>query len=346
MPLKSPYPWFGVKSAAASIIWEALGDVYNYVEPFFGSGTVLLSRPHEPRLETINDADGFVSNFWRSIQADPDAVAYWADSPVSEIDLFARHSWLVNRKERLLWSLEDPDFYDAEIAGWWVWGISCWIGGGFCSGNGPWKGTGAHIVDSRKEPAFGAGINCKRLTLREGGRGINRPLPHLSDTGQGINRQLPSLTNRGRGIHQTSHYIAALSERMRRVRVCCGDWSRIMGPSVLVHVGLTGVVLDPPYAAETGRSMGLYSAESGSVSHEVRKWCIENGDNMKLRIVLCGYDGEHDMPDTWRCVNGKAKKGVSGGYGAMRKDGTVNENGAKERLWLSPACLTSQPALI
>ncbi len=109
--LKSPYPWFGGKSAVADEVWQYLGDVRNYVEPFFGSGAVLLSRPADnTRIETINDADGFVANFWRATQFDPEAVAYWADWPVSEIDLYARHGFLINRKERLLWSLEDPDF--------------------------------------------------------------------------------------------------------------------------------------------------------------------------------------------------------------------------------------------
>lgn len=55
MTLKAPFPWFGGKSLAASLIWERLGDVPNYVEPFFGSGAVLLARPHEPGIETIND---------------------------------------------------------------------------------------------------------------------------------------------------------------------------------------------------------------------------------------------------------------------------------------------------
>lgn len=28
----------------APIIWDALGDVDNYIEPFFGSGAVLIAR--------------------------------------------------------------------------------------------------------------------------------------------------------------------------------------------------------------------------------------------------------------------------------------------------------------
>lgn len=52
MALKAPFPWFGGKSRVASIVWERFGDVPNYVEPFFGSGAVLLGRPHPPRTVT------------------------------------------------------------------------------------------------------------------------------------------------------------------------------------------------------------------------------------------------------------------------------------------------------
>lgn len=138
--LKAPFPWFGGKSRAADLIWPRFGDAPNYVEPFFGSGAVLLSRPSEPQIETVNDKDGFVANFWRAMQADPEALAHWADWPVNENDQHARHAWLVRQRAGLTASLEgDPDFYDVKIAGWWVWGICCWIGGGWCSGDGPWQ---------------------------------------------------------------------------------------------------------------------------------------------------------------------------------------------------------------
>jgi DNA adenine methylase len=53
--MQAPRPWFGGKSRAADLVWSRLGDVPNYVEPFFGSGAILLARPHEPRIETVND---------------------------------------------------------------------------------------------------------------------------------------------------------------------------------------------------------------------------------------------------------------------------------------------------
>ena len=35
---------------------------------------MLLGAPDGKRIETINDADGFVANFWRAIAHDPEAV--------------------------------------------------------------------------------------------------------------------------------------------------------------------------------------------------------------------------------------------------------------------------------
>jgi DNA adenine methylase len=53
--LRAPFPWFGGKSRVAPLVWERFGNVPNYVEPFFGSGAVLLGRPHPPKTETVND---------------------------------------------------------------------------------------------------------------------------------------------------------------------------------------------------------------------------------------------------------------------------------------------------
>jgi DNA adenine methylase len=120
MNFKAPMVYFGGKSKIASTVWEYLGDVPNYVEPFFGSGAVLLCRPNWSTdvswIETVNDKDGYVSNFWRAVQSDPDGVAHYADWPVIESDMHARHAWLVGQRESLVARLEgDLDYYDVKI---------------------------------------------------------------------------------------------------------------------------------------------------------------------------------------------------------------------------------------
>lgn len=314
--IQAPFPWFGGKSRAADLIWQRLGNCGNYVEPFAGSLATLLARPHAPGIETVNDLDGFIANFWRAAAQQPDEVACQCDWPVNECDLHARHLWLLAQRDELVDRLQgDPDFCDAKIAGWWVWGISSWIGSGWCSGNGPWVEQGGKMVDSRKLPHL------------SGGQGVNRKLPHLSGAGMGVNRE-SALTD----------YFAKLAHRLRHVRVCCGDWSRVLGDSPTVKLApVTAIVLDPPYDTEANRQADLYTHDAQGISASVREWALDHGDDPRLRIVLCGYDGEHDMPG-WSEVPWKAQ----GGYGSQG-DGQGRDNAARERLWFSPHCLPVVP---
>ena len=328
--LAAPFPYFGGKALACETVWSAFGQVDNYVEPFAGSAAMLLGAPDGKRVETINDADGFVANFWRAIAHDAEAVATHTDWPTNEADLFARHSWLVRKRQGLLDGLHsDPDWFDAKIAGWWCWGSCNWIGSGWCSGTGPWIHDGETLVDSRQLPHLSAG------------RGVNRQLPHLGNAGRGVNRKLPHLSA-GRGVNtDRSAYIhewfATLQARMRDVRVACGDWSRVVKDPVTTRHGMTAVFLDPPY---TKGSMD-YDAGGvgGALADEVRAWCIANGDNKKLRIVLCGHAGEHDevLEHGWRIREWTARKGYA------VTDESV-ENSASETLWCSPGCVPEQKA--
>jgi DNA adenine methylase len=296
--MKAPFPWFGGKSRVAQLVWDRFGDVPNYVEPFFGSGAVLLNRPTEPRTETVNDLDCYLANFWRAIRHNPATTAAWADWPVNEADLLARHQWLVDQSEFKEKVRSDPEYYDCRIAGWWVWGICQWIGSGWC--------------------------------VQRGDGNQPEQLPHLGDAGMGINRKLPHLGDAGRG-EAIAAYFGELSGRLRDVRVACGEWERVLGDSVTVKHGITGVFLDPPYSSDEHDV--TYSAHS-DVASAVREWAIVNGGEPELRIALCGYEGEHAMPDGWECVAWKAR----GGYGSQ-SDGRGRENAARERIWFSPHCL-------
>lgn len=291
--LKSPYPFFGGKGRVADIIWSGLGEITNYVEPFAGSLAVLLSNPNKPKIETVNDIDCFISNFWRAISNDPSAVAKYADYPVHEADLHARHQWLVSQAtdQFRLKMNSDPDYYDVKVAGWWVWGMGASIGNNWLQS-----------------------------------KGLNAA---------------PLLSSAGGGIHGLSNNIldwfTELQKRTRRVRVCCGDWSKVVTPSVTFNnVGLsakdiTGIFLDPPYDYK-GRDK-VYKEEN-NVFQDVCDWAIKNGDNPKLRIVLCGYDGDHPIPNTWRTHNWKSGGGYSGLGNSRGK-----ENAKREVIWFSPHCM-------
>jgi len=294
-PLRAPFPWFGGKSKVAHLVWERFGDVPNYVEPFFGSGAVLLGRPHEPKTETINDLDCFVSNFWRAIAADPASTAEAAAWPVNEADMLARHKLLITDIEFRTQMRTDPRYFNAEYAGWWAWGLNIWIGDSWC----------------RHEAV---------------------QLPHLGDSGMGINRRLPHLGDSGMERSEAIlEWFVALSERLRDVRVCCGEWDRVLGESVTTKHGMTGLFFDPPYESKEG----TYAVHS-EVSAKCRGWCIQNENNPLLRIALCGYEGEHQMLDSWDCVAWKSRKG----YQKVEEDG--GHSGHQERIWFSPNCLNAR----
>ena len=267
---------------------------------------------------------------------------YFADSIlVHNCDLHARHLWLVGERESLTERLMgDHAFYDARAAGWWVWGVSCWIGSGWCSGSGPWVSLDGKIADTRQMPHLGnagQGVNRKMPHLGNAGRGVNRKMPHLGDAGRGVNRKMPHLGDAGQRV---ASLLAPVAERMRHVRVVCGDWSRVMGDSVLFPLGRAsgggvsdstscGVFLDPPYRSDNS----IAYAHGISVCHdEVEAWCRDNGGRKQLRIALCGYDGEYDLPG-WDVVAWKAH----GGFGSQG-NGDGRANSARERVWFSPHC--------
>ncbi len=342
--IKAPFPWFGGKRRAAHLVWARFGVVRNYVEPFAGSLAVLLGNPNPPSTETINDLDCYLANFWRAVSADPDAVAAFADQPVNEADLHARHQWLVNRAEFRERMKSDPDYFDAKIAGWWVWGISCWIGGGWCkiTGRRPERRrpAGKTMAVQQKMPAAYYRGSCGVHAYSPGRS------PDINAQGsRGVHGQMPRADAQGDfgALADTdlSMWFDGLRNRLRRARVICGDWSRVLTPTPLgltdnVPSGfVTGVMLDPPYDGDL-RDRDCYAVEGHKISGEVRAWALAHGDDPRLRIALCGYQGEHEMPDSWECVAWKA----GGGYANQNTRGSTNSK--LERIWFSPHCL--QPA--
>jgi hypothetical protein len=198
----------------------------------------------------------------------------------------------------------------------------------------------------------GRWVQWKRVHLGNAGQGVNRKRVHLGNAGRGVNRQRLQLGNYGQGVFRRRpqggrdkvviagsngvyDWFEKLSQRLKNVRVCCGDWSRVCGPTPTTKLGLTAVFLDPPYGEDANRANNLYTSDSLSVAEDVRRWAVEHGDDKKIRIALCGYEGEHNMPDTWDCIQWKAK----GGYGYSEQG---QKNTRRERIWFSPHCETDE----
>ena len=364
-----------------------LGDVPHYVEPFFGSGAVLLNRPHPANRtyssETVNDLDGFVANFWRAVQWYPAETARAASWPVVEVDKTARQIALLRWREsggrdRLA---GDAAYCDPVMAGWWAWAVSCQIGA--FDGRSGWtadRSTG--MIYRQDREAREPGVRRDRPHLSSDGQGVNhanarepgvtRNLPHLSNDGRGVNRPqarepgvldppgpehgMSALDDWGHEYHDIAmpeliRWFRHLCARLRHVRVLNGDWSRLVttGAAHTLPVrhgdGPAGVFLDPPYADTAGRASSLYAQDSEQVAHKVRDWCLANGDNPKFRVVLAGYDTEHDgqlEAAGWTAHEWFTTGFLSGGMGNTKRTDSdapgVQQD--RERLWASPHCLT------
>lgn len=304
MSLSAPFPYFGGKSKVAGRVWAALGNPKTYIEPFFGSGAVLLSRGRPPAgcNEIINDADCFIANVWRALCFSPDEVARWCDWPVNHMDLMARREELLRRREELSGLLlADARAHDPVLAGYWIWAASCWIGAG--------------------------------LTHKTARPKVLNPA--------GCHKKIPELAHGGgvQTVTDIRSWFRALQERLRHVRVICGDWSRVCGGNWQALSGDCGIFFDPPYAV--GGRAEVYDHDSKSVAHEVRRWALERGSRPEYRIVIAGY-GEHDELGAhgWRKETWKA----NGGY-SNRVNGRGKRNSLLECLWFSPYCLDREPEL-
>ncbi len=301
-PMRPPFVYYGGKFDAAPLIEDALGNIVNLVIPFAGGLGDLLGRRSPAKVETVNDVDALVVNVWRAIQHDPFGVARLCDEPVHEPTLHGVHRRLVEAREGLAARLErEPTGFDPQLAAWWIWGRSAWLGGGWCEAK----------TLFRRRPALAGGAGSPRY-----GRGI-----HAGATA--IAKNLATLVDGETTVRdEVVEYLAWLSWRLRRVRITCGDWRRILTPAVTTSHGTTGVVLDPPYDDSTGRDKRIYGIDDPALSPACRRWAIDHQHDPRLRIVLCGEDDEHaelEREHGWSVV-------------AWR---------GRERLWLSPHC---QPA--
>lgn len=301
--LRAPFPYFGGKSMIADLIWRRLGCVKRYIEPFFGSGAVLLKRPDWRKNpdEIICDKDGHIANVWRSIKFAPDKVAEWCDWPVNHADLCARREVLRRESENLLRDLiADPEYYNAKLAGYWVWCASCWIGSEMVIAHD------AIPLLTRKQ-----GVNLGQIPQLCHDRRVNVKRQNIYD------------------------WLKSLSMRLRQVKVVCGDWSRVCGGNWQGDKSTCGIFFDPPYSDEK-RNKNIYACESMTVAHDVREWAKKRGDNKNYRIIIAGYDGEHDelLNYGWTVEAWKA----NGGYG-NQGNGQEKENAKRERLCLAPHCL-------
>ena len=264
---RSPFPYFGGKADAAPTIWDALGDVHHYVEPFCGSLITLLLRPHPANRtyysETVNDIDGLLVNMWRAMQFDPEGLARVVSWPVTEVDLTARHlaivRWAAERDVELM--LANPKWYDVEIAGYWLYGICAWIGSGWCSNKGPWIVGADGRITRRSASNDTPGVERRRPHLSNNGMGVHRP--HLREPG--VTRQLPHLGNDGRGVHRPHLREPGVARKLPHLS---DDGMGVHRP----HLREPGVTRNLPHLGDNGKGVHRPQLREPGVIDEDWEW--------------------------------------------------------------------------
>ena len=284
--MAAPFPYSGGKARWADAVWARFGnDRAVYIEPFFGSGAVLLGNPTPCEREVVGDLSPHIANFWRSVKNDPAAVAFHADYPTIQHDIHARniwlHRWAEENGQRVF---EDADYADAKAAGWWAWGKALWINPLYPSvaadGN-----SHDSIPNLKPNHGGGRGVSMQRTSIKVSGA-VNG------------SRLLP--------------WITALSERLANVVVLRRPWESCVTRSVTTIDKQVAVFLDPPYATMK-RTPGMYESDkdgtSDSASRAAFEWAVKHGSDRRFRIAYCCHEGDYPLPEGWSAAT-RMFKGV------------------------------------
>ncbi len=149
--------------------------------------------------------------------------------------------------------------------------------------------------------------------------------------------QLPQVGNGGRAIFSQHAgdlgvWMQTLATRLRKVRVICGKWPRICTPVVSTHFcndTTTAIFLDPPYS---GHEWAYREKSKQTVADHVWTWAQQAGQLQHVRIAVCGYQDDRELPAGWTVHHWTGTKG----YG--KQGGKAQSNRQQECIWFSPHC--------
>jgi len=111
--LRTPIIYYGGKQKLASRIISLIPRHTLYCEPFIGGAAIFFAkRPSE--IEVINDTNGELINFYRTLKEDFSALE-------AEIST-SLHSRDLHRKASLIYN--NPDMFDSVKRAWAVWILS------------------------------------------------------------------------------------------------------------------------------------------------------------------------------------------------------------------------------
>lgn len=140
-------------------------------------------------------------------------------------------------------------------------------------------------------------------------------------------KSISTLFRRTAGVRRRNQdlpaYFAELANRLKDVTIHFGDWTKLANAAAMEsRHSSVAILLDPPYSYRTGREKRLYATDSADVASYVCRWALAVAKTRpRLRIALCGYAGEHQMPASWSEFAWSSKLGKG-----------------RERIWFSPSC--------
>lgn len=334
LKVKAPFFYFGGKSRIAKLVWQLLGnDIKRYFEPFAGSLAVLFARerdnntltkvgasvgklPQSPYSEIVNDLDCLLINVWRALKYASHEVALLCCDPSSQLLYWQRICYIIKHKDFLLERmLKDDEYYDIKLAAYWIYCKSSEIGGVAID-----KTDINDIYNS-----IDNGITRGRIQLLRS-NGIHSKCTHLYNPYSVTRCKLERLTL----------WFSQIQSILENVKITCMDWKRLFNEGSHWQddnsASDIGIFFDPPYG-DIERRKSLYRIDSYTVAKEVNDFCVKNAYKKTYRIVIAGYEGEHNNLENYGYTKYSWK--AQGGYGNINNN---YKNKNKERLWASQSC--------
>lgn len=331
------FTYFGNKQRIAKLVWQLFGnDNIAYAEPFAGSASILLHSPVKHSFEVINDVDCYVANAHRATKYKPHEVIRHLYYTRCEIDLWARHDYLINRKKDFTLDMlrEDHTYCNPELAAYWIWGQNLWLGSNFCS-------DGALTKKPKNDEDI---LKCKSIKPNNCNVGVlstkaQKPI----NCNKGVLstwKQKPVSCNQGvlsttksesiSHIEKLRDRVLSVYERLIDTTILCGDWKRCVTHSYTTSFERCAIFLDPPYPGDNNSDVYDNNSLDGKVFEECKDYFLKNYKNKDMRIILCGQD--HFWQD---CPSDVKKFYWKRGSGYAKDKAEVRE----EVLWCSDACL-------
>jgi DNA adenine methylase len=108
--MKTPIPYYGGKQRMAQHILPNIPEHDSYTESFFGGGAIYFAK-EKSKLETINDINGELINFYRVLQT--------RFPELKKMIMTTLHSRKMHKHAQVIY--ENPELFDDVQRAWALW---------------------------------------------------------------------------------------------------------------------------------------------------------------------------------------------------------------------------------